>query len=65
MATPLVSILGVNDILKLSRDAMESEGNQPELLVPFYTFILLLFFIYCYPIAKWTQHLERKFSVKG
>jgi len=65
MATPLVSILGVNDILKLSRDAMESEGNQPELLVPFYTFILLLFFIYCYPIAKWTQYLENKFNVRG
>ena len=65
MATPLVSILGVEDILKLSRDAMESEGNHPELLMPFYTFILVLFFIYCYPIAKLTQRLERKFSVKG
>ncbi|MGB0866002.1 MAG: amino acid ABC transporter permease [Granulosicoccaceae bacterium] len=65
MATPLISILGIEDILKLSRDAMEAEGNQPELLVPFYSFILLLFFAYCYPIARWTQHLERKFSVKG
>ena len=65
MATPLVSILGVEDILKLSRDAMEAEGNHPELLMPFYTFILVLFFIYCYPIAKWTQRLERKFSVKS
>jgi len=65
MATPLVSILGVEDILKLSRDAMEAEGNHPELLMPFYTFILVLFFIYCYPIAKLTQRLERKFSVKS
>ena len=65
MATPLVSILGVEDILKLSRDAMESEGNHPELLMPFYTFILVLFFIYCYPIAKLTQRLERRFSVRG
>ena len=65
MATPLVSILGVEDILKLSRDAMEAEGNHPELLMPFYTFILVLFFLYCYPIAKWTQRLERKFSVKN
>ena len=64
-ATPLVSILGVEDILKLSRDAMEAEGNHPELLMPFYTFILVLFFLYCYPIAKWTQRLERKFSVKN
>ena len=65
MATPLVSILGVEDILKLSRDAMEAEGNHPELLMPFYTFILVLFFMYCYPIAKLTQGLERKFSVKS
>ena len=65
MATPLVSILGVEDVLKLSRDAMEAEGNHPELLMPFYTFILVLFFIYCYPIAKWTQKLERKFSVRS
>lgn len=65
MATPLISILGIEDILKLSRDAMEAEGNQPELLVPFYSFILLLFFVYCYPIARWTQYLERKYSVKG
>ncbi len=64
MATPLVSILGVEDILRLSRDAMEAEGNHPALLVPFYSFILILFFIYCYPIAKWTQRLERKFNVK-
>ncbi len=64
MATPLVSILGVEDILRLSRDAMEAEGNNPALLMPFYSFILVLFFIYCYPIAKWTQRLERKFNVK-
>ncbi|MDH3694520.1 MAG: amino acid ABC transporter permease [Gammaproteobacteria bacterium] len=64
MATPLVSILGVEDILRLSRDAMEAEGNNPALLMPFYSFILILFFIYCYPIAKWTQRLERKFNVK-
>lgn len=64
MATPLVSILGVEDILRLSRDAMEAEGNHPVLLMPFYSFILVLFFIYCYPIAKWTQRLESKFNVK-
>ncbi|KAA3632303.1 MAG: amino acid ABC transporter permease, partial [Proteobacteria bacterium] len=47
-----------------SRQAIESEDNHPELLVPFYTFVLILFFAYCYPIAKITIYLERKYTVK-
>jgi hypothetical protein len=26
--------------------------------------LLLFFFIYCYPIARWTIRLERKFAVR-
>ena len=43
---------------------MESENNHPELLVPFYSFALLMFFAYCYPIARLTIALERRYSVK-
>lgn len=64
MATPLCSLLGVEEIITLSRQAMESENNHPELLVPFYSFALGLFFLYCYPIARVTMHLERRYSVK-
>jgi polar amino acid transport system permease protein len=64
MATPLCSLLGVEEIITLSRQAMESENNHPELLVPFYSFALGLFFIYCYPIARFTMRLERKYAVK-
>lgn len=64
MATPLCSLLGVEEIITLSRQAMEGEDNHPELLVPFFGFALVIFFIYCYPIARFTIHLERKFSVK-
>lgn len=64
MATPLCSLLGVEEIVTLSRQAIESENNQPELLVPFYSFILLIFFAYCYPIARLTIRLERRFAVK-
>ena len=34
MATPLVSLLGVEEIVTLSRQAMEAEDNHPELLMP-------------------------------
>ncbi|WP_312795112.1 amino acid ABC transporter permease [Tianweitania sp.] len=65
MSTPLCSLLGVNEVISLTRQAMESEGNRPELLVPFYGFCLILFFLYCYPIARFTKRLERKFAVKS
>jgi polar amino acid transport system permease protein len=64
MATPLVSILGVEEVVNLSRQAIVAENNRPELLMPFYGFVLILFFAYCYPIARLTLRLERKFAVK-
>lgn len=64
MATPLVSLLGVEELVTLSRQAMEAEDNHPELLIPFFGFALVIFFAYCYPIARFTIALERKFQVK-
>jgi polar amino acid transport system permease protein len=63
MATPLISLLGVEDIVTLSRQAMEAEDNHPELLVPFFGFTLIIFFAYCYPIARYTIRLEKRFVV--
>lgn len=64
MATPLCSLLGVEELITLTRQAMEGEDNHPELLVPFYSFALIMFFAYCYPIARITIALERKYAVK-
>ncbi len=64
MATPIVSILGVEEILNLTRQAIEAENNRPILLIPFYGFVLAIFFLYCYPIARLTVRLERRFAVK-
>jgi polar amino acid transport system permease protein len=63
MATPIVSILGVEEVLNLTRQAIEAEDNRPELLVPYYGFVLLIFFAYSYPIARLTVRLERRFAV--
>lgn len=65
MSTPLCSLLGVDEIISLTRQAMEAEGNRPELLMPFYGFALFLFLVYCYPIARFTLWLERRFAVKN
>lgn len=65
MATVLASIVGVSEVMTLTGRVLSSEGGRTELLAPFYSFVLLLFFAYCYPIAKWTVYLEKKFAVKG
>lgn len=63
MATPLISIVGVNDAMTLTQDALASE-QRTELLMPMYAMLLLFFFVYCYPIARWTIRLERKYAVR-
>jgi polar amino acid transport system permease protein len=63
MATTLISIVGVSDSMTLTQQALAAEGGRSELLIPMYLMLLLLFFIYCYPIARWTQVLERRFAV--
>jgi polar amino acid transport system permease protein len=62
MATPLVSIVGVNDAMTMTQDALAAEARS-ELLIPMYLMLLVLFFCYCYPIARLTLYLERKFAL--
>jgi polar amino acid transport system permease protein len=62
MESSLISIVGVNEAMTLTHDALSAEGRS-DLLIPMYGMLLLLFFLYCYPIARWTQALERRFSV--
>jgi polar amino acid transport system permease protein len=62
MATPLVSIIGISDVMTLTRAALSAEGRV-DLLIPMYLYILCWFFIYCYPISAATRRFERRFAV--
>jgi len=61
MATPLVSIVGVQDSVTVARSVLAAENN-PALLMPVYGLVLLLFFAYCTPIARATRALEARFA---
>jgi polar amino acid transport system permease protein len=63
MATTLISIVGMQDGLTMTRAALVAEART-DLLVPMYLMLLMLFFAYCYPIARLTLSLERRFAVK-
>ncbi len=63
MATVYSALIGVSEMLTLTSQVLAAEGSRPDFLAPFYGFVLVCFFLYCYPIGKWTQHLERKYQV--
>ena len=64
MATTLISVVGIQDGLTITRAALVAE-SRPELMIPMYLLLLLMFFAYCYPIARATLALERRFNVKA
>jgi len=64
MATTLISVVGIQDAMTLTRGALVAEART-DLYLPLYAMLLLLFFIYCYPIARLTQALERRFAVRN
>ncbi len=65
MSTVNASVVGVSEMITLTNEVLAAEGSRSVLLAPLYGFALLCFFLYCYPIARWTQSLERRFNVKG
>jgi len=64
MATPLCSIMGVEEAVSFTTQALNAEGDRPELIPVFYSFLMIIFFVYTYPIARWSIRLEKKFAVK-
>lgn len=63
MATTLISVVGIQDSMTLTKAALVAEGRL-DLYLPFYLMLLVMFFAYCYPIARMTQRLERRVAVK-
>lgn len=64
LATPMASVLGVREAVGNAQAAMQAAGSRPDLLLPFYLFLLLLFFVYIYPISLWTRAIERKYEIE-
>ena len=62
MASTLASMVGVSEVMTAAREILTAEQRQ-DLLLPMYGYLLLWFFAYCYPIARWTVSLERRWAV--
>ena len=64
MATTLASIVGVSEVMTITLRITNAEGRT-DLLIPIYSYVLLWFFVYCYPIAVATRRLEARYEVRG
>lgn len=62
LMTPMAAILGVSEALGNTQAAMEAAGSRPEFLIPFYVFLMTIFFVFIYPISLVTRRLERRFA---
>ena len=54
MATTLASIVGVSEVMTHHGRITNAEART-DLLIPIYSYVLLWFFVYCYPIALWPR----------
>jgi len=61
MATTVASIVGVSEVMTLTLRATNAEGRT-DLLIPIYSYVLLWFFLYCWPISLYTRRLEAKYA---
>lgn len=61
MATTLASIVGVSEVMTITGRITAAEART-DLLIPIYSYVLLWFFLYCYPIALWTKRLETRYA---
>lgn len=61
MGTALASLVGVHDLIDSAQIAANTV-NRSSFTVLVYFSVLALFFAYCYPIARLTQRLERRYA---
>lgn len=62
-STVLASVVGVPEILTLTSD-ITAVDDSPSFFTPLYLYVLIWFFVFCYPIVQYSRHLESKTDFK-
>lgn len=63
MGTALASLVGVGELLHAATDA-STAVRRTDFTIVVYVTVLIAFFLYCWPVARFTRFLERRFSVR-
>ncbi|MGP4806368.1 amino acid ABC transporter permease [Agrobacterium cavarae] len=62
-ATPLSMVVGVEEALGRTQAAVQAQGDS-RVLIPMYLALLIIFFLYTWPINRLSLALERRFRTK-
>jgi general L-amino acid transport system permease protein len=60
--TSLVSIVSLTDLLLATKDMAIGDVNWRAFYAEGYTFIALIYFVFCFFMSKYSQYLERTFE---
>jgi general L-amino acid transport system permease protein len=60
--TSLVSIVSLSDLLLATKDMAIADVNWRAFYAEGYTFVALIYFIFCFLMSKYSQYLERSFE---
>ena len=63
MGTALASLVGVHDLLDTAQVASNTVARADFTVLVYFT-VLGLFFVYCYPIARFTRRLEKRYAFR-
>lgn len=63
MGTALASLVGVGELLHAATDA-STAVRRDDFTILVYATVLLAFFLFCYPVARLTRRLERRFATR-
>lgn len=61
MGTSLASLVGVHELMHAATDA-STAVQRNDFTVVVYLTVLMAFFLFCYPVSRFTQRLERRFA---
>jgi ABC-type amino acid transport system permease subunit len=64
MATSLANLLGINDLMTVMQEQLAAQA-QPDLLLPAYGLVFLIYFVYIYPLSRYSRWLEKRWSIYG
>ena len=62
IGTSLIVVTGTSDVMSIGKTVIASDGD--EYATAIYLYILLMFFVFAYPLATWSRALERRLRTR-
>lgn len=62
IGTSLIVVTGTSDVMSIGKTVIAADGDKYATAI--YLYILLMFFVFAYPLATWSRALERRLRMR-